>query len=248
VPRSSSGRTEDARQLWSGGAATAAIAALIALAGILVCRWLFGSGVERQVDMAEVNGRGAPDTFRCDRREGPACRMAPLEQRAYLVLMPPTARSMYAATYVKDIDTSRAFYELLGFRELRAGRAATSAWSALQHHTLFVLLTSTRPPLEIPPLPLLFYFFYDDVEAVVGALAAAGVRITRTGHPPHALGGEVKVLDPDGNTILLGTREPSAAQPVLAEDESSIRFSLLREAAALAARAARPIARAGCVT
>jgi len=54
--RSSSGRTEDARQLWSG-AATAAIAALIALAGILVCRWLFGSGVERQVDMAEVNGR-----------------------------------------------------------------------------------------------------------------------------------------------------------------------------------------------
>ena len=40
--RSSSGRTVDARQLWSGGAATAVIAALIALAGILVCRWLLG--------------------------------------------------------------------------------------------------------------------------------------------------------------------------------------------------------------
>ena len=39
--RSSSGRTVDARQLWSGGAATAAVAALIALVGILVCRWLF---------------------------------------------------------------------------------------------------------------------------------------------------------------------------------------------------------------
>jgi len=39
--RSSSGRTVDARQLWSGGAATAVIAALIALVGILVCRWLF---------------------------------------------------------------------------------------------------------------------------------------------------------------------------------------------------------------
>jgi len=37
----SSGRTVDARQLWSGGAATAVVAALIALAGILVCRWLF---------------------------------------------------------------------------------------------------------------------------------------------------------------------------------------------------------------
>jgi Family of unknown function (DUF6069) len=39
---SSPGRTVDARQLWSGGTATAVVAALIALAGILVCRWLFG--------------------------------------------------------------------------------------------------------------------------------------------------------------------------------------------------------------
>src|SRR5271169_2654069 len=39
---SSRGRTVDARQLWSGGVATAVVAALIALAGILVCRWLFG--------------------------------------------------------------------------------------------------------------------------------------------------------------------------------------------------------------
>ena len=31
----------DARQLWSGGAATAVVAALAALVGILVCRWLF---------------------------------------------------------------------------------------------------------------------------------------------------------------------------------------------------------------
>ena len=39
--RSSSGRTVDAKQLWSGGAATAVVASLIALVGILVCRWLF---------------------------------------------------------------------------------------------------------------------------------------------------------------------------------------------------------------
>jgi len=39
--RSSSSRSIDARQLWSGGLATALVAALIALAGILVCRWLF---------------------------------------------------------------------------------------------------------------------------------------------------------------------------------------------------------------
>jgi hypothetical protein len=31
----------DARQLWAGGAATAIVAALAAVVGILVCRWLF---------------------------------------------------------------------------------------------------------------------------------------------------------------------------------------------------------------
>src|SRR5579872_4877689 len=35
-------RRIDARPLWSGGVATAVVAALIALVGILVCRWLFG--------------------------------------------------------------------------------------------------------------------------------------------------------------------------------------------------------------
>ena len=34
-------RRVDARALWSGGVATAIVAGLIALVGILVCRWLF---------------------------------------------------------------------------------------------------------------------------------------------------------------------------------------------------------------
>ncbi|MDQ2811616.1 MAG: DUF6069 family protein [Actinomycetota bacterium] len=34
-------RRVDGKMLWSGGAATAVVAALIALVGILVCRWLF---------------------------------------------------------------------------------------------------------------------------------------------------------------------------------------------------------------
>jgi hypothetical protein len=68
---------------------------------------------------------------------------------------------------------------------------------------------------------------------VIGALGAARVEVTHMGHPPHALGGEVKLLDPDGNTILLGQRERSASQPPPDDDEASPRFSLLKEAAAL---------------
>jgi len=40
-PGSGSSRQVDPRPLWSGGVATAVVAALIALVGILVARWLF---------------------------------------------------------------------------------------------------------------------------------------------------------------------------------------------------------------
>src|SRR5713226_8252904 len=40
-PEPDPSRTIDVRQLWSGGVATAVVAGLIALVGILVCRWLF---------------------------------------------------------------------------------------------------------------------------------------------------------------------------------------------------------------
>ena len=140
---------------------------------------------------------------------------------------------MVAVTYVRDIVASRAFYELLGFREHSSGKADTSAWLALHRDGHYVLLASTRPPLDLPWLPLLFYFFLDDLDAVTGALGAAGVEVTHMGRPPHALGGEVKLLDPDGNTILLGQRERSASQPPAADDEASPHFCLLREAAAL---------------
>jgi hypothetical protein len=44
VPGGSGSRTRpkiDVGQLWSGGVATAIVAGLVALAGVLVCRWLF---------------------------------------------------------------------------------------------------------------------------------------------------------------------------------------------------------------
>jgi catechol 2,3-dioxygenase-like lactoylglutathione lyase family enzyme len=151
------------------------------------------------------------------------------------VAMAPVLRSMVAATYVTDIDTSRAFYELLGFREHSAGKAATSAWLSLHLGRHRVLLASTRPPLDIPPLPLLFYFFFDDLDAVLGTLTAAGVPADRMGSPPHALGGEAKVLDPDGNTVLLGQEHRSASQSAPAGGEAASHFSLLKEAAALVA-------------
>ncbi len=145
--------------------------------------------------------------------------------------MTPAVQEMVAATYVRDIDVSRGFYELLGFAEDSARRAATAGWSALHQGKCRILLASTKPSLNLPQLPLLFYFFFDDVDAVIDSVRAGGVDVTHLGHPAHALGGEAKMLDPDGNTVLLGQRERSESQPP--PDDSPQHFSLLKEAAAM---------------
>jgi anti-anti-sigma factor len=147
--------------------------------------------------------------------------------------MKPVLRRMDAATYVKDIEASRAFYELLGFYEVRFGRGPVSAWAALRNGRDTVLLTSTRPPLPIPQLPLLFYFFFEDLDTLLSTLDDAGLKPVRLGHPPRAPGGEAKVTDPDGNTILLAQEERSPGQPPVPEENAQDWFSILKEAAAL---------------
>ena len=162
--------------------------------------------------------------------------------------MRPAVQSMVSVTYVRDMDASRSFYELLGFAEQSAGKADQSAWSALHQGDHTVLLASTRPALKVPQLPLLFYFWFDDLEAVLTRLEEAGIDVARLGYAPHALGGEAKVVDPDGNTLLLGQRERDLGQG--GEDDTAgrsggrpsepaqaSRFSFLREAASVVAAA-----------
>src|SRR5580704_8834596 len=153
--------------------------------------------------------------------------------------MPQRLESMIAVTYVRDIDAAQAFYELLGFRAESARRTESSAWLVLRQGAHTVLLTCTWPPLEMPALPLLFYFFYADLEPVLAALEGAGVEVARLGHAPHAAGGEARVADPDGNTILLGQRLQSG---VGGDGTAVSRFSLLREAAAAVAAGGGPAA------
>lgn len=147
----------------------------------------------------------------------------------------PGLERMVAVTYVRDIAASLAFYKLLGFSQQLSGRGPASGWAALEMSGHSVVLATTEPPLHIPRLPLLFYFFYDDVDAAVAAIRAAGVPAEHLGCPPHALGGEVKVTDPDGNTVLLGQaeRSPSQPPPPPAAEPPSPHFSLLKEAADL---------------
>lgn len=146
--------------------------------------------------------------------------------------------SMVAATYVRDMDRSRTFYQALGFTERSAGRNELSAWSSLHHDGHSILLVTSTPAPEIPALPLLFYFYVDDLSAATRSLREAGATVTSVGQPPHARGGEARTADPDGNTILLGQRDRAATQPDEPDQDAAQRFSLLQEAAELARRRA----------
>jgi catechol 2,3-dioxygenase-like lactoylglutathione lyase family enzyme len=146
--------------------------------------------------------------------------------------MMPGLQNMYAVTYVRDMDLSRTFYGRLGFREQLSGRGPESGWMVLAQNGHTVLLATSQPPLAIPRLPLLFYFYLDDLDAMVASLRAAGQPADHLGYPPHALGGEVKLTDPDGNTVLIGQAERGASQPPPPETGSP-HFSLLKEAADL---------------
>ena len=90
---------------------------------------------------------------------------------------------------------------------------------------------------------MLFYFYVADVDAVRATLTGAGVEVAHVGYPPQARGGELRLRDPDGNTILIGQEERSVTQAELADDGSA-HFSLLKEAAA--AVAARGGTGSGC--
>jgi catechol 2,3-dioxygenase-like lactoylglutathione lyase family enzyme len=142
--------------------------------------------------------------------------------------------SFVASSYVADLDESRRFYAALGFVEQRTGYNDVSAWSYLSNDRHFILLASSQPPMPIPALPLLFYFFVHDLAAAGQALADIGVMVEHVGYPPHALGGEARLTDPDGNTILLGQAQRSPSQPEPSGDDPGRHFSLLREAATLA--------------
>jgi hypothetical protein len=95
-------------------------------------------------------------------------------------------QSMIAVAYVTDIDASRAFYELLGFRQHSSGRAELSGWVVMRHDQVSVLLAMTGPALEIPPRVRGHEILLDGPVSLLLSLVARAVMICRVGRRPES--------------------------------------------------------------
>ncbi len=145
--------------------------------------------------------------------------------------MLPTVEASVPVLYVADINRSKAFYALLGWSEVRTGGEGEASWSYLHCGELSLLLAAVQPRLITVELPLLVYFYVDDLDRALESLNEGGYPAERVGYPDHAPGGEARVRDPDGNVLLLGQRSAVPAADRKAATGADARFSLIQKAA-----------------
>jgi hypothetical protein len=141
--------------------------------------------------------------------------------------------------YVTDIGTSVAFYGLLGFACEVDGEDAEWRWSYLKCGEVGVLLAAGGSVWTADPGPVLLYLRSNNIGGIERALKDADMPFEHLGYPDHAPGGELKVVDPDGHTLMIGQitgMQPEGRQPS-PQERSSI---LARAAAATRARGGAP--------
>jgi hypothetical protein len=137
--------------------------------------------------------------------------------------------------YVRDVDTSEAFYARFGYSRQQSGDT-DARWSYLQCGVHTLLLACVQPPLIDVELPLLIYLYVTDLPHLREQLERAGYPYEMVGYPDHAPGGELRVRDPDGHVVLVGQRTAMTPQEHAAPVNAQARHSLIKQAAEAVSR------------
>jgi catechol 2,3-dioxygenase-like lactoylglutathione lyase family enzyme len=148
--------------------------------------------------------------------------------------------------YVGNLARSKTFYGLFGYAELRSGGddATAAEWCYLHCGEHALLLATVQPSPIQAELPLLIYFYVDDLAAVRERCEKAGYPVEVVGYPGHAPGGEARTRDPDGNVVLFGQRAVRTGEAHRRRPDDAARASLIQQAAeAISRRGGAP---AGC--
>jgi catechol 2,3-dioxygenase-like lactoylglutathione lyase family enzyme len=109
-------------------------------------------------------------------------------------------------SHVKDVNRSIAFYTRLGF-EVKGthtpdGRSEP-VWAWLQTDGARLMVTRADQPVSADDQAVLFYLYYDAIEAVHSELASSGLHVGPLSYPFYSPKGEFRLMDPDGYCLML---------------------------------------------
>jgi len=116
--------------------------------------------------------------------------------------MPLPIRSLVPFAFVRNVATSIAFYERLGFelaKVLTPEAESEPMWASLVCGNVDLMLARARQPVVEPEHGVWLYLYVDDVQAKHAELPEAGA-IT---YPFYAPRGEFQITDPDGYVLMI---------------------------------------------
>lgn len=114
-------------------------------------------------------------------------------------------RHLTAMAHVKDVATSLAWYQKLGFaRESDYSPEGELCWVWLSSGTggAQLMLTKAGPAIDPHAQGVLFYLYYDDVHAARAQAEAAGLEPGAMAYPFYCPKGEFRLRDPDGYCVM----------------------------------------------
>ena len=120
--------------------------------------------------------------------------------------MAASIRSLVAMAHVRNVPESIAFYRKLGFEVAHTFTPPESqdpSWVSLERGSARLMLTLASAPVLTEEQAVLFYLYYDDVEATRREIQDAGVDAGPIQYPFYNPRGEFRVHDPDGYVLML---------------------------------------------
>ena len=125
--------------------------------------------------------------------------------------MAAQTRSLVAFAHVADVERSIRFYADLGFEvgnrvqsdKGQSDGGSLTVWAWLHSEKANLMVGLADDPVDPARQAVLFYLYFDDIQATRDALVGLGHAPGAICHPFYMPGGECRLLDPDGYVLML---------------------------------------------
>jgi catechol 2,3-dioxygenase-like lactoylglutathione lyase family enzyme len=126
----------------------------------------------------------------------------------------PLIHDFIAYVHVDDVRRSIAFYRLLGFETGETvEREHRLNWASLRCGDAWFMVARAEEPIDARKQAVLFYLHTTDVVRLRERLVAAGLQVGEIRRSEYMPGGEIRLEDPDGYTLLIGQVQVPSANP-----------------------------------